>query len=225
MENADNYKDKQAQRNREYEDAWKAAPKRFLKSAMLHGLAADTEEYEGATNECSDNQDDFTPDQANLMPGLYDAASYTPNMADLVDDYVDEVIEKYGSKHAVFIRAIATDLKKPYDLELIKNRSNLLARVCSILITNEKGNNIASIHALLHTIPRMAGSGGYPSLRSSADKCKVSPEWLRKQRDKWCDQLGIPVPVTGTKSDEAKEKYRKNANTNHWRNQKYIAPK
>jgi hypothetical protein len=173
--------------------------------------------------ECIDNDDEFTPDQANLMPGLYE--SYTPNMAALVDDYVDEVIEKYGCKHAPFIRAVASDLKVPMEVELVRNRSHLLARVCGVLISNEKGNNLASIHALLHTVPRMAGASGFPSLRASARKCNVSPEWLRKTRDKWCDLLGIEAPVNGTKSHEAKTKYQKNAITNHWRNQLYKASK
>ncbi len=222
----ENYKDRQAQRNREYEDAWKNAPKSFLKKAALAGLHVDTEQYEGTTSECTDNEDSFTPDQANLMPGLYDTAAYTPDMAKLIDDYVDEVIEKYGCKHAVFIRAIATDLKKPMELELIKNRSNLLARVCGELISNERGNNTASIHALLHTIPRMAGSSGFPSLRSSATKCAVSPEWLRKQRDRWCQLLDIAAPISGTKSAAAKAKYKANAlSDNHWRRAKYRAPK
>jgi hypothetical protein len=151
----------------------------------------------------------------------YIQSSYRPNMADLVDDYVDVVIEKYGVQHAAFIRSIAADLKRPMEEEIVRNRSFLLARVACYLIKEEGPKILPRVHALLHSIPGLAKQAGYGSLRISAVKCRVSAEWLRRRRDKWCYILSIPVPTESRKSNEARTKYRTNALLNHWRNQKY----
>lgn len=200
------YKDRQSQHDREYAAAWEGAPLEFKKQAAMLGLHPEIPDSEGMAMEYNDN---------------YSTAAHMPNMADTLDQHVDLVIEKFGSKFAPFIRAIANELKKPMEEELVRNRANLLGRVSCYLVQDEKGNLRARVHALLHSIPRLATENGFPSMRSSAKICGVSPEWLRRKRDSWCDLLEIERPACGTKSEEAKLKYRANALNNHWRNQTY----
>jgi hypothetical protein len=200
------YTDRQTEHDREYAAAWESAPPEFKRRAAEIGLQPDIPDTAGMAMEYNDN---------------FSATSHTPNMADSLDQFVDMVIEKFGGRHAVFIRAIANELKKPMEEELVRNRANLLGRVSCYLVQDEKGNLKARVHALLHSIPRLAAENGFPSMRSSAKVCGVSPEWLRRKRDSWCDLLEIERPANGTKSEEAKLKYRANALTNHWRNQAY----
>lgn len=200
------YKDRQSQHDKEYAAAWEGAPQEFKREAALMGLHPEIPDSEGMAMEYNDT---------------YSANTQIPNMADNLDQHVDCVIEKFGAKFAPFIRAIAHELKKPMDEELVRNRANLLGRVSCYLVQDEKGNLRARVHALLHSIPRLAAENGFPSMRSSAKVCGVSPEWLRRKRDSWCDLLEIERPANGTKSEEAKLKYRRNALTNHWRNQTY----
>lgn len=200
------YKDRQALRDREYAAAWESAPPEFKRKAAAQGLHPETPDTEGMAMEYNDN---------------YSAGAHIPNMADALDQYVDVVIEKFGVKHARFIRAVYLELRKPMDEEVVRNRANLLARVAMFLVQDEKGNLRARVHALLHSIPRLPVENGFPSMRASAKVCGVSPEWLRRKRDSWCDVLEIARPANGTKSEEAKLKYRANALKNHWRNQLY----
>jgi len=200
------YTDRQIQRDREYAAAWESAPPEFKKDAALMGLQPEVQETTGMAMEYNDN---------------YSAGAHIPDMADSLDQFVDMVIERFGSQHATFIRAIANALKKPMEEELVRNRANLLGRVSCYLVQDEKGNLRARVHALLHSIPRLAAENGFPSMRSSAKVCGVSPEWLRRKRDSWCDLLEIERPANGTKSEEAKLKYRANALANHWRNQRF----
>lgn len=200
------YTERQTRHDKEYAAAWESAPLEFKKNAAMLGLHPDIPDTTGMAMEYNDN---------------YSASAHTPNMADSLDQFVDIVIENFGGQHAAFIRAIANALKKPMEEELVRNRANLLGRVSCYLVQDEKGNLKARVHALLHSIPRLAAENGFPSMRSSAKVCGVSPEWLRRKRDNWCDLLSIPRPATGTKSEEAKLKYRSNALRNHWRNQKF----
>jgi hypothetical protein len=200
------YKDRQSQHDREYAAAWEDAPPEFKKQAALMGLHPEIPDHEGMAMEYNDS---------------YSSNASIPNMADTLDQHVDLVIERFGAKFAPFIRAIADALKKPMEEELVRNRANLLGRVSCYLVQDEKGNLRARVHALLHSIPRLAAENGFPSMRSSAKICGVSPEWLRRKRDSWCDLLEIERPANGTKSEEAKLKYRANALNNHWRNQLY----
>jgi len=200
------YRDRQAKHDREYAAAWENAPLEFREKAAMLGLHPDIPKSEGMAMEYNDN---------------YSSAAASPDMADCLDEHVDRVIEKFGTKHADFIRAIADELKKPMDEELVRNRANLLGRVSCYLVQDEKGNLRARVHALLHSIPRLAAENGFPSMRASAKVCGVSPEWLRRKRDSWCDLLEIERPANGCKSEEAKLKYRQNALNNHWRNQTF----
>lgn len=208
------YKDRQAQHDREYAAAWEGAPSDFKKQAALMGLEPEVADPEGMAMEYNDN---------------YSVSAHIPDMAGAIDQEVDRIIEELGNKYhwtleqrtqyAIIIKETVSWLKKPMAEELIRNRANLLGRVSCYLVQDEKGNLRARVHALLHSIPRLAAENGFPSMRSSAKVCGVSPEWLRRKRDSWCDLLEIERPANGTKSEEAKFKYRANALNNHWRNQ------
>jgi hypothetical protein len=208
----------------DYEQAWKDAPEEFKEAAAKLGLHVYKEDHKSTAvpydSEYSSTDTPYNPDFASR--------AYVPDMASCVDDYVDEVIENIGIKFAPFVRFIANLLKRPMEQELIRNRSHLLARVSAYLVADENGkeksNALARIHALLHSIPRFASENGYSSMRASAIACGVSPEWMRRSRDKCCDLLEIPVPAHGQKSKEAKMKYKRNAHTNHWRSKKFVAP-
>jgi len=200
------YGERQIAHDGEYMRAWEKAPIRFRKAAAKMGLHPDPEHHDSMAIKYEEN---------------YLESSYRPNMADLVDTQVDEVIEKYGPQHAILIRSIAADLKRPMEEELIRNRAFLLGRVACYLIKEEGPKILPRVHALLHSIPGLAKQAGYGSLRISALRCRVSAEWLRRRRDKWCHILSIPIPSESRKSDEARAKYRSNALVNHWRTQHY----
>lgn len=186
----------------EYAQAWETASPEFKKQAEKLGLKPHIENQTGMSMEFDEN---------------YAEGAYTPDMAELLDTHIDELAEKYGGANTRLIRSIADDLKRPMDAEIARQRASLLARVAGYLIKSETKNVLARIHQLAHAIPGFAKQNGFHSLRQSAKECGVSVEWLRRGRDSWCELLGIPVPADGTKSDEAKKKYRKNALSNHWR--------
>jgi hypothetical protein len=210
------YKDRQSQHDREYTAAWENAPLEWRKEAAVRGLHPDLPECEGMSMDYNDN---------------YPASSHNPDMAKTIDTFVDQLVEDLAIKHnwtpeqcvsnAVIIKETILWIKKPLEDELVRNRANLLGRVSCYLVQDEKGNLRARVHALLHSIPRLAAENGFPSMRSSAKVCGVSPEWLRRKRDNWCDLLEIERPACSTKSESAKLKYRANALRNHWRNQLY----
>lgn len=231
--NNDDYISRQAAMDRRSEAAWKNAPKRFLKEAAKVGLDAGKVEYESASvapydPEFSSKETPYDPD--------YASRAYNPNMADLVDDYVDEIVERMHQSGKLLeldisrfvlialVRHIAEELKRPVELELARNRALLLGRIASYLVADEKGNILARIHALLHAIPRLAVENGYSSMRASALQCGASVEWLRKSRNKVCALLELDPPAHGVKTDEARAKYKTNAQNNHWRHQLYEAP-
>lgn len=199
-----NYAERQVVRDREYTRAWKNAPKRFLNAASKHGLQCEPDQSDGMAIEFEQN---------------YVESSYRPDMSALLDTHIDFVVEKYGHQNECLVRSIAKDLKQPFELEVVRNRSFLLYRVAGYLIKEEGPRLLPRVHALLHSIPGLAKQAGYGSLRLSAAKCQVSAEWLRRRRDKWCHMLAIPIPVESRKSDEARGKYRVNACNNHWRRQ------
>lgn len=213
------YTDRSVRHDREYAAAWENAPVEFKKAAALLGIHCDVPDQNGMALDYNDN---------------FSTSAHTPNMADYLDGYVDEVIEEFVHDQKwleytlilpVLIKAIAAILRKPMEMELIRSRANLLGRVSCYLVQDEKGNLKARVHALLHSIPRLAAENGFPSMRASAKVCGVSPEWLRRKRDSWCDLLELERPATGTKSEEAKAKYRTNALDNHWRKQSFKSAK
>lgn len=211
--NHDSYSERQGQHDREYLEAWANAPESFKREAALAGLAPEVEDPEALdVKEFNDN---------------YLCTSVVIDMAATLDEHVDCIIEKYGTQHATLIRNVFADLKQPMNDEITKERANLLGRIAGYLIymEREKGNMLSRLHALLHAIPRFAAEAGYPSLRKSATICNVSAEWMRRKRDQWCLLLGIEPPSDGVKSAEAKKKYQRNANTNHWRRQRFSARK
>ena len=210
------YKDRQARHDKEYAAAWESAPQEFKREAALMGLHPEIPDPEGMAMEYSD---------------AYSSNAQMPDMAGAVDQEVDCLIEELANKYhwsleqraqyTIIIKEAFCWLKKLMGEELIRNRANLLGRVSCYLVQDEKGNLRARVHALLHSIPRLAAENGFPSMRSSAKVCGVSPEWLRRKRDSWCDLLEIERPACSTKSESAKLKYRANALNNHWRNQIY----
>lgn len=209
------YTDRQTQHDREYTAAWENAPVEFRKQAAMLGIHCDVPDSSGMALEYNDN---------------YTTSAYSPDMAETLDDIVDKVIEEFAHDELwksksinELVRAIYAKLRVPMEQELIRSRANLLGRVSCYLVQDEKGNLKARVHALLHSIPRLAAENGFPSMRASAKVCGVSPEWLRRKRDSWCDLLELERPANGTKSDEAKLKYKQNALVNHWRNQTYKA--
>lgn len=213
------YTDRQTKHDREYAAAWENAPLEFKKSAALMGLHPDVPENEGMAMEYDDN---------------YASSAHMPNMAKAIDDFVDRIVEELSAIYnwtmeqrdfySIIIKFAVEWVQKPMQQELEHSQANLLNRVAAFLIADEKGNLRARVHAMVHSIPRMATENGFPSMRASAKSCGVSPEWLRRKRDSCCDLFSIKRPANGTKSDEAKIKYRINALGNHWRNQRYKAP-
>ncbi len=207
------YVERQAAHDREYSKAWEESPESFKIEAARAGIQVCPEDYDSpGVREYDDN---------------FPTSAQTPDMADSLDKHIDYVIEKFGVQHAGFIKAVAEELKKPMQAEITRNQAEVLGRIAGYLIymESEKGNILARIHALLHSIPRFAIRAGFPSMRASAKVCKVSPEWMRRKRDQWCILMGITPPAAGCKTPEAKKKYSENARTNHWRNQTYKATK
>lgn len=164
---------------------------------------------------------EFDENKSRIHDPGHSPSFYTPDMASALDTHVDQLVEKHGFENEKLIRAIAKDLQGPMNEEISKNQALTLGRVACYLAKSEKNNVLARIHALLHSIPRLATMVGFSSMRKSAIECRVSCEWIRRSRDRWCEILELPVPADGRKSEEAKEKYHLNGTTNHWRTQRY----
>jgi hypothetical protein len=209
-----NYTDRQAEHDREYAAAWENSPLEFKQEAAMLGIHPEVPD----TSSMSMDYDDS-----------YSASSHTPDMARIIDNFVDQVVEILGARYhwtpqqcrveEIIVRETIILVQKPLQDEVERNQANLLNRVAGFLIQEEKGNLKARVHALMHSIPRMAAENGFPSMRASARSCGVSPEWLRRKRDNCCDLFSLKRPSSGIKSEEAKLKYRANALGNHWRNQ------
>lgn len=211
------YCDTQDVRDAEYVEAWASAPESFRQRAAAAGMEAEPEAHGGMVMQYDENLSRVS------NPG-HTPSFYVPDMAATLDTHVDRLVEKHGFENEAMIRAIADDLKAPMLEEIEKNRSLMLGRVVMYLIKSESNNILARCHGLMHAIPRLAVVTGFGSMRKSGKACGVSCEWIRRTRDAWCERLGLPIPVDGRKSDEAREKYHVNGVTNHWRHQ-IIQPK
>jgi len=198
------YAVKQVKHAREYDKAWAEAPQEFKEAAKAAGLSALPDKPHGGAIAFNDN---------------FQTSSYNPDMAESIDTQVDELIEKHGVNNKCLVLAVIEDLRKPMLKEIEMHRALMIARVVGYMIQGENSNMLASAHSLMHAIPRFAGANGFGSLRASAKAAGVSVEWIRKTRNKWCEILCIPIPAEGSKSDDAKEKYRKAATNSHWRHQ------
>lgn len=205
----DSYELRQDAMDRKYHQAWEDAPESFKKKVAKLDLKAQ-----------SDSVSHALPFDEALI-----TVSHVPDMAATIDTEADRMIEKYGAQYEAVIRGVMEDLRVPLAQEIEKNRALLLGRVAGFLIKSEGCNILARAHQLLHAIPMLAEINGYKTMRESARECHVSPEWMKRGRDKWCKVLGIPIPSAGRKSPEAIEKYRKNGLTRHWRNKKFKAAK
>ena len=151
----------------------------------------------------------------------YASASYTPDMAETIDSITDLLIEKHGNPELV--RAIVAGLEEPMKRESDRTQANVVARVVCYIVKCDKGDLQARVFGLMHAFPRLAAAEGFGSMAQSGEQCGKSREWIRKMRDYWCDALAIPVPQESAKSEEAKEKYRQNALTNHPSRRKFKA--
>lgn len=197
------YEDSQNQRDLEYTKAWARAPKRFKDKAAEIGLEAHLDKSSGAI----DLDETFTN------------VSYTPDMGDTLDTQADLLVERLGAQHEAIIRRVVEEMKIPMQIEAERNRASTLVNIVCKLVKSERRNIYASIHSLLHAIPRLGLINGFPSLRSSARECACSVEWISKSRDEWCHNLGMRVPKEGAKSADAKINYHLTALKNHWRKQ------
>lgn len=209
-ESQEGYEEYRSQQNSEYRRAWESAPKAFKKAVEIRGLKADVQQLDGQSLEFDENRSN---------------TAYIPDMGASLDTHIDYVIEKYGSQHRELIRNIAHDLQEPMRIEIEQSRGLMLGRVACYLVKGGKINVMARIHAILHSIPLLAKQLEFSSLRDSARDCGCSPQWMKKQRDKVCQQFGLPIPVEARKSDEAKKQYQEIGKTRHWRKQTMKTPK
>ncbi len=208
----DQYSDTQSLRDAETKRAWDSAPAGFKRKASELGISYEPEGLPGMAME-------YDETKSRLGSPGHSPSFYTPDPAS-IDTLVDQLVEKYGTENEKLVRAVAEDLKKPMNDEIQKSQALTLFRVACCLAKSET-NVMPRVHALLHTIPRLAAITGFGSMRQSAKFCRVSCEWIRRQRDRWCDLLELPIPQDGRKSDEAKAKYSANGHKNHWRKQRY----
>ena len=132
--------------------------------------------------------------------------------ADMLPDLLQE---RFGvtSEQATGISAMVAGLIRR---EVSAESGLMLRRAIGFFLL--PGNLLVRAHALAHAA-RMAAASGFRSLRHSAQECGVSPEAVRKVAWTWVKVLNLP-PLEGAKSDEARARYRKDKQTNHWRNQK-----
>jgi hypothetical protein len=124
-----NYTDRQSEHDREYAAAWENAPSEFKKQAAILGLHPDVPDTTGMAMEYNDN---------------YSATSHTPDMAAAIDDFADQILEELDTIYhfipeqrifaSVIVRFALRWIQKPMDEEIMRSRSNLLARVAMFLI-------------------------------------------------------------------------------------------
>lgn len=205
----DTYEVAQDDRDRQYQEGWRKAPKKFKDKAQKLGISS---HVDGVSS-------------AMALDENFATVGYTVDLAEQIDTVNDRLIETYGTKHADMINAIVAEVQKPMMREIKANEALILGRVASFMINSERANIQARAHQLMHAVPLLAEVNGFPTLRSSARACGVSVEWIRRGRDQWCEHLGIPIPENGLKSDEAKRKYKENALQNHHTKQKYGSQK
>lgn len=185
--------------------AWSEAPESFKKKAEAAGLKPHIDEESHAVNYEED----------------WSSGSYTPDMAEEIDTFIDMLVERHPGNEAL-VRSIAACMMEPMKAEADKQAALATARIACYLVKTEKGYLLARVHALLHAIPRLALVNGLSSMRHSARECGLSVEWVRRSRNQWCDILGIKAPLEGTKPEECCKKLKQAALTRHWRNQKFI---
>ena len=196
---------RQEARDQRYRESWSQAPESFRLQASAAGIGPHIERQGAAIA--------FEED--------YASASYTPDVAAAIDSTLDMLIEKHGNPELV--KAIVASLEEPMRRESERTQAGIVARVVCYIVKGEKGNVLARIHGLMHAIPRLAAAEGFGSMSQSAIACGVSREWMKQMRDFWCDTLAIPVPKEGTKSEDAKRKYRDIAIRRHHTRRKLTA--
>lgn len=201
----DDYDSHRIRSEREYNEAWEACGPEFRAKCEAIGIRGDSD-IDGESHAL-----EYHPEYIN--------ASYCEDYALSIDTRLDELTEIHGADARPIINAVMSDLQILVVEREKKEFSLKLSRVIMMILGSEKKNVLAVIHQIIHAIPGLARHAGFPSLRSSAKECGVSPEWMRKGRDAAAQMLDIPVPHEGRKSDEAKEKYKLAATERHWRRQ------
>lgn len=146
------------------------------------------------------------------------------DMAAACDRYEDLLCEHYGLSEET-AKAIADDVRRFLKRAESETNADITARIAGFMILGDE-NPLAKAHGLIHAVPGMAELSGIKSLHESSRICrkagvKATTEWIRKIRNRWCEILGVPVPASGAKTEEAKQSYKLNAKTNHPTKQTY----
>lgn len=199
----------QAEKDRQYLEAWENSPEGWKAQAAEMGLAPHVDNKEGHAME-------FEPN--------YASAGYSVDIAAALDSQVDELVEIHGDAARKIIEDVVERLVDIADKKVEQNNSLKLARVVMMLVSGGKKNVLAKVHSLMHAVPRLAIPCGYSSMRASSRECGVSVEWIRRGREQFCEMLEVPIPIENAKSEAAKKRYSESASTNHWRHQLYRSP-
>ncbi len=241
------YRERQVVRDREWREAWAAlspdaraameakmgssddAPVQFRNGHVLHETAS--EPAPQGTKETVGRRED-----AGEMAEHHADFRSNPDIAAAVDSLADQLREQFGltspaaaqfgisgAQLDAFLRfqlrqceRIAAWHEEQVRLENQRQAAMTLGRVVGFLLL--PGNLRLRAHGLAHAA-RMAKRNGLTSLRASAIACGVTQTAMCNVAWKCVELLGLP-PLEGAKSGEAKEKYRNDKKTNHWRTQK-----
>lgn len=201
------YDESKKARDQAYLDAWASAPEEFRRQAEEMGIQP---ELDGDSH-AIEHKSEFA------------SAAETIDFASVIDTLLDEMVERFG--HRDVVRGVVESVTAIMERKAKQEYSLKLTRIIMLLVGAEGKNVRARVHHILHAIPGLAATTGFPTMRSSARACGCSPTWMCNGRNEVCEALGIPIPEDGTKSEEAKRKYKKAATEKHWRDQKFVAPK
>ncbi len=220
--NADDYSERQYQRDAEYLeacDAWIAnASSREIEKMKELGLAHTNPKTgqlvladvagKPSNDVCCDG------DAAQLFENSLRSAEWS-DVSVAVDKLPDLLAEQFGLSPEK-ARALADWHANRVNAEVSRETALQLNRVIGFYL--QPGNIKVRTHALAHAA-RMAALSGLRSLRHSAQLCEVSVEAIRKVAWRWVELLELP-PLEGSKSAEACKRYSEDKMTNHWRKQK-----
>lgn len=146
--------------------------------------------------------------------------SATPDMAASVDKMPDLLAEHFGLNEKQGL-GVSLFIARHVKLEVHRATSLMLYRAVGYLLA--PGNLLLRAHGMAHAARLAMSWAGIRSLRHSAQIIseklgdKISVEAVRKAALHWIKLLELP-PLENAKSDAAKESYRQDKLTNHWRN-------
>ena len=208
------YSERQRVADAGYREAWKSMPQSTKTELAKAGIV-------GA--DCGDEQArrvGLSGDAADLGKNSV-LASHEVDFSGAVDKLPDWLMEEFDLTPGQ-AAGIMEWHEKARAKDEARERSLLLWRMIGFLM--QDGNVRIRLHGLAHAarMGRMIsvpGFGALVSLRVSAKVLGVSVEAVRKAAWHWVDLLGLH-PLDGAKSEEARESYRRDKQTNHWRSQK-----